>query len=314
MPALPSISPQMFNAFIALIAFYATIKAFAIYRRTRDWKFLVILGMIIIFATQSLIEFAGFKLFGFVEGLMRYIYFIPLLIFLVYDRLEAGRLKEKKEKEKVKGLFGRYVASTVVDKLMKEAEIKLGGVKEEVTILFTDVRDFTKLSEKLPPEKIVSLLNKHFDVLTEVVLKYEGTLDKYIGDSAMVVFNVPIKQEDHAFRAVMSAIEMQKEIKKLNKILKREKENEINIGIGIATGEAVVGNIGSYKFMDYTAIGDTVNTASRLNGAAGPGEIVMNEKTYKMVKNRIKDYDIDPDIIKVKGKEKALKVFRIKVI
>ena len=212
---------------------------------------------------------------------------------------------------KVKNTFKRYVSKQVVDELLgDEGKLNLGGEQREVTILFTDIRGFTSMSEKMEPERVVTTLNEYFSDMIDIVFKHNGTLDKIIGDELMVLYGAPIKGEKDTQRAVETAVEMQRKINELNK--ERDKRNEppILVGAGINKGLVVSGNIGSRDLMDYTVIGDTVNVASRLCAAAGPGEIMVSDSVYKTTKKSFSYEKLNP--IKVKGKEKKIPVFLIK--
>ena len=211
---------------------------------------------------------------------------------------------------KVKNTFKRYVSKQVVDELLGDnAKLNLGGEKREVTILFTDIRGFTSMSEKMEPERVVTTLNEYFSDMIDIVFKHNGTLDKIIGDELMVLYGAPISGENDTQRAVETAVEMQGKIEELNKERKKRKEPPILVGAGINKGLVVSGNIGSRDLMDYTVIGDTVNVASRLCAAAGPGEIMVSESVYKTSHKTFSFDKLNP--IKVKGKEKKVPVFLI---
>jgi len=181
--------------------------------------------------------------------------------------------------------FSRYVSHQLVDGIMSDPEqIKLGGERRKITVLFADIRGFTTMTEKMRPEDVVDLLNTYLSGLTDVVFKYEGTLDKYIGDCVMAVFGAPIAHYNDTERAVISAIEMQKYVDELNRERQEEGFERVEIGVGINTGYVISGNMGSVDRMDYTVIGDVVNTASRLEGFAGRGQIVVTKEVYEEVK------------------------------
>jgi len=211
---------------------------------------------------------------------------------------------------KVKNTFKRYVSKQVVDELLDDdAKLNLGGEEREVTILFSDIRGFTSMSENMSPEKVVSTLNEYFSDMIDIVFKYNGTLDKIIGDELMIVYGAPISAEDDTQRAVTTAVEMQKQIIRLNKERKKRKEIPISAGIGINRGVVVSGNIGSRDMMDYTVIGDTVNLGARLCSAAGPGEILVSSTVWKETQKHFSYKKLEP--IKVKGKKNKVGVYRI---
>ena len=212
---------------------------------------------------------------------------------------------------KVKNTFKRYVSKQVVDELLDDdAKLNLGGEEREVTVLFTDIRGFTSMSEKMKPEKVVSTLNEYFSLMIDIVFKYNGTLDKIIGDELMVVYGAPTSSKDDTERALKTAIDMQEEIKTFNKNRLKKKENPIYVGIGINRGLVVSGNIGSREMMDYTVIGDTVNLGARLCSAAGPNEIYVSDYVWENTKDFFNYKKLAP--IKVKGKSKKIGIYKIK--
>ena len=219
-------------------------------------------------------------------------------------------LEDISDVSKVKNTFKRYVSKQVVDELLgDDGKLNLGGEQREVTILFTDIRGFTSMSEKMKPERVVTTLNEYFSDMIDIVFKNNGTLDKIIGDELMVLYGAPISGDNDTARAVETAVEMQHKIKELNIDRKKRKEPPILVGAGINKGLVVSGNIGSRDLMDYTVIGDTVNVASRLCAAAGPGEIMVSSSVYGATKKEFSYDKLEP--IKVKGKEKKVPVFLI---
>jgi PAS domain S-box-containing protein len=211
---------------------------------------------------------------------------------------------------KVKNTFKRYVSKQVVDELLDDdAKLNLGGEEREVTILFSDIRGFTSMSENMSPENVVSTLNEYFSDMIDIVFKYNGTLDKIIGDELMIVYGAPISAKDDTQRAVTTAVEMQKQITRLNKQRIKRKDMPISAGIGINRGIVVSGNIGSRDMMDYTVIGDTVNLGARLCSAAGPGEILVSSTVWKETQKHYSYKELKP--IKVKGKKNKVGVYCI---
>jgi len=211
---------------------------------------------------------------------------------------------------KVKNTFKRYVSKQVVDELLDDdAKLNLGGEEREVTILFSDIRGFTSMSENMKPEKVVSTLNEYFSDMIDIVFRYNGTLDKIIGDELMIVYGAPTSAKDDTQRAVATAVEMQKQITRLNKERIKRKDIPISAGIGINRGVVVSGNIGSRDMMDYTVIGDTVNLGARLCSAAGPGEILVSSSVWKETQKNYSYKILEP--IKVKGKKNKVGIYRI---
>jgi len=212
--------------------------------------------------------------------------------------------KQFKLRQQIKKQFEHYLDPRQVKRLQDNPELlKLGGEKRYATFLFTDVRGFTSLSEKLEPEEVTEIMNKALTVQVQCVQKNGGMVDKFIGDACMAIFNAPIDLEDHQNKAVKTAIEMQQAIKELN----NELSHPIAIGVGVNTGEAVIGNMGSDTRFDYSAIGDAVNTAARLeSGTKEAGvDILIGEETAKICNFKLKSLKD----LKVKGKEKKLKVY-----
>jgi adenylate cyclase len=210
-----------------------------------------------------------------------------IMVFLTYTEVTVENfVRAELERRRIRTVFGRYVPPAVVERLIAEGEnIKLGGEKQEVTVLFSDIRGFTAYSEGKPPEKVVSRLNEYFTAMTAVVFRHGGTLDKFLGDGLMAVFGVPIPYPDHARRAVVTAIEMLERLEELNQDWKSRGEETMEIGIGINSGEVVVGNIGSPERMDYTVIGEEVNLASRLEGMNKKynTRIIISERTARLL-------------------------------
>ena len=211
---------------------------------------------------------------------------------------------------KVKNTFKRYVSKQVVDELLDDdAKLNLGGEEREVTILFSDIRGFTNMSEKMNPEDVVNTLNEYFSEMIDIVFKNNGTLDKIIGDELMIVYGAPISNKDDTERAVKTAVEMQNKILELNKSRKKKKKKSIEVGMGINRGVVVSGNIGSRDMMDYTVIGDTVNLGARLCSAAGPGEILVSSSVWEETQKKYKYKKLDP--ILVKGKKDKIKIYSV---
>jgi class 3 adenylate cyclase len=221
---------------------------------------------------------------------------------------ERQRAKER-EKYQIRHLFNRYVNSTVVDRLVEQGDqVALGGKRQEITVLFTDIRSFTKLSENLHPEQLVEVLNQYLALAVNAILEQEGTLDKFMGDAVMAFFNAPLSQPDHVLRGVRAAYAMQQLIKQHNLQLTAD-DHQVSFGTGLHLGPAVVGNIGTVQQMNYTAIGDTVNLAKRLQENAIGGQIIISEDIYE----RVKDYVTVNDLgtIHVKGRNAAVHIYEL---
>ncbi|MGE0129876.1 MAG: adenylate/guanylate cyclase domain-containing protein [Blastocatellales bacterium] len=219
-----------------------------------------------------------------------------------YERLQ--------KQAQARSRFERFLPRQVVDQILHSPEgVRLGGVRQKVTCLFADIRSFTTLSETSTPELIVNLLNQYFSTISEIIFKHGGTLDKYIGDGLMALFGAPYAGELDAVKAVRAAIEMQRSMIAFNERLRAESLPPIEIGIGINTGHAIVGYIGSETRLDYTAIGDTINTAARLEGIAQPGQIVISENTMQALDESFTLRPLGTE--KLKGKNVNLRIAEV---
>lgn len=210
------------------------------------------------------------------------------------------------QKQFIKESFGRYVAPEVVDMILHNRETWFKGKKMQVTILFADIRGFTSLSEKKDPEAVITLLNEYFTLVTGIIQKHRGYIDKFIGDAIMAVFGSPVEYEDHALSAARAACEMLEKLKRFNE----GRPDRVDIGIGINSGEVVAGNLGSIQKMEYAVIGDNVNTASRLCSVAKKGEVIISGSTFERLKeNRFECVSLSP--VSVKGKSEPVKIYSL---
>jgi adenylate cyclase len=220
------------------------------------------------------------------------------------------RLVERKKRRQVEGMFGRYVSHQVRDFLVQHPDAaNPSGRKERLTMFFSDVRGFTSMSEKMEPQEVQQLLSEYFTEMTGILFKYEGTLDKFMGDAIMAFFGNPVPQPDQAKRAVLMSLDMQDAIARLNQKLTAEGRRTIGVGMGINTGDVTVGNLGSKDFLDYTVIGDAVNLACRLEENAKAGEIIVTQATYDEVKDVVEAEPMEP--IRVKGKSEPIPIYRV---
>ncbi|HEY9071774.1 MAG TPA: GAF domain-containing protein [Candidatus Ozemobacteraceae bacterium] len=221
-------------------------------------------------------------------------------------------LEDITKEKRVKSNLTRYMSKDLVDKLTSGAgSIELGGTKREVTILFSDIRGYTSLTEKLGPNEIVEMLNDYFSHMVDAIFKYDGVLDKFIGDAIMAVFGAPVPLPDHALRSVNAALEMKRALAEFNASRIASGKVPIKIGIGISTGEVLCGNIGSNKRMEYTAIGDGVNLSSRLESATKlyRAMTLLSEFTHEQVKGHV--FTRELDFIRVKGKQKPVRIYEL---
>lgn len=226
--------------------------------------------------------------------------------------IEQASLNEKiREEEQMRSRLERFHSPQVIEMILKGSQETKENIMEPkdqtVTILFTDIVGFTPLSERMPPREINMLLNQFFSQMTDIIFKYDGTLDKYIGDCLMAVFGAPLEKKGDSERAIKAALEMRKKLAEMMK--KTDVEKKFNIRIGINTGKVVAGNIGSPNRMDYTVIGDPVNIASRLESIALPNQILIGEETYRNIKDKFKIKKVGPK--KVKGKSAAINVYEV---
>lgn len=220
---------------------------------------------------------------------------------------------ETKQKNYITKQFGRYISPDLVKEIATSGqEIQLGGTTRDLSILFLDIRGFTPLSEKLSPEEIVGFLNMMFDLITKRTLENHGTVDKFIGDAAMLLFNAPLDVEHHAYYAVKTAYEIQHGMVQVRKDIQEKYGVDIAVGIGINSGTVVVGNIGSYLRVDYTAIGDNVNTAARIESNTDRNQVLVSEATYQITKDYFEYNCIGQKT--VKGKSLPLTLYEVKGI
>ncbi|HOW58151.1 MAG TPA: adenylate/guanylate cyclase domain-containing protein [Candidatus Omnitrophota bacterium] len=239
---------------------------------------------------------------------------VVLLIYIVSSFLNF--LQTEKERSQIRGAFSRYLSPTLVEKLAKDpTQLKLGGEMKTMTFLFTDIRNFTTLAEEFNAQELTLFMNRFMTPMTNIILKHNGTIDKYIGDCIMAFWNAPLEDKNHALHACQTALEMQQFIEVWNKT--REKEafaqkkafRPIQIGIGINTGQACVGNMGSEQRFDYTVLGDDVNLASRLEGLSKNYGLttILGQNTVSLASFAT----LEVDLIRVKGKSKPVRIFAL---
>ncbi len=222
--------------------------------------------------------------------------------------------QEAIEKRKITAAFKKYVAPQVVEEIARSGNyhIKLGGENRNIAVLFVDIRGFTPMSESLEPEQVVDILNSYLNLTTNAIFSNGGTLDKFIGDATMAVFNAPFDLDDYVFRAVKTAYDIVSGGNAIESKFLEKYGKSVSFGVGVNCGPAVVGNIGCDFRMDYTAIGDTVNTAARLESNAKRGQVLISEQVYEQVKDRVTAEPIGE--IPLKGKSKGVFVYALKEI
>lgn len=249
------------------------------------------------------------------NGITVSLLYVPLMLVLSYIyclvfRYLAAKLKQRK----VLNAFKKYVAPEVVEEIAKKGDfqIKLGGENRDIAVLFVDIRGFTTMSEVLEPEQVVEILNSYLSLTTECIFRNKGTLDKFVGDATMAVFNSPFDLEDYVYHAVSAAMDIVKGGIALEADLQKRFGRSVGFGVGVNCGPAVVGNIGCEFRMDYTAIGDTVNTAARLEANAQKGQVLISDAVYERLKDRIEVEDVGE--IPLKGKSNNVFVYSVKAI
>ena len=230
----------------------------------------------------------------------------------------AARMRNKRStdalreaQQRILDTFQRYVAPQVVEKLLADPHAaRLGGIRQTVTILYADFRGYATLAETIPPERLVDVLNNHLGVAARSILRYQGTLDKFMGNAVMAVFNAPLPQADHALRAVRAAADLQGALFKLQTPNSKLQTPGVRLpcSVGICTGDAIVGNIGAAEIVNYTAIGDVVNLAQRVEADAEDGQIVFNDTTYRRVSDFVECEPLGPRT--VRGRSGIVDLFR----
>jgi adenylate cyclase len=225
--------------------------------------------------------------------------------------IQNARLANRIEREaQTRAQISRLIPPAVVEQVVQgKLTIEKGGRLNEITMLFSDIRGFTTMSDGRPAQEVVNTLNEYFEVMVDVLFKYSGTLDKFVGDEIIGLFGAPIPIDDAPYKAVSCAIAMLQALEEFNRTRASENLAAIRIGIGINTGNVITGAIGSTRALQYTAIGDAMNVASRLVNVASSGEIIISEDTYRQVATRIDATQLPP--VKVKGKADELKVYRV---
>lgn len=251
----------------------------------------------------------------FRHGIVVNVIELPLFAVIVYvGQLIWWYLSEVLRRKKVVSAFKKYVAPQVVEEISRKGDfqITLGGENRHIAVLFVDIRGFTPMSENLKPEQVVGILNEYLSLTTHAIFNNGGTLDKFIGDATMAVFNAPFDLDDYIYRAVCTARDIAAGSEQLEKKLMERFGRSVSFGIGVNCGNAVVGNIGCEYRMDYTAIGDTVNTAARLESNAKPGQILISSEVYEALKGRVQVSEIG--VIPLKGKSNGVFVYQLEQV
>jgi adenylate cyclase len=291
---------------VCALIFFGLLAGLVIPRVKAVLGIFLTLLMVVFFVVGNILIFSHFNMW------LNLIY--PVLTMIaVYLGISIYRyITEEREKKKIKGAFQYYLTASVINEMLKDpTKLKLGGDKKDLSVLFSDIRGFTSISEKLTPEALVQLLNEYLTAMTNVVFHYDGLLDKYMGDAIMAVFGAPLDQPDHPVRACRTALGMMAELKKLQAKWSDEGRPVMNIGVGVNTGDMVVGNMGSEMRFDYTVMGDAVNLGSRLEGINKEygTNIVISEYTHEKVKDIFLFRELDS--VRVKGKNQPVRIYEL---
>ena len=291
----------MFAILTALAAFILHI----VFRKLNVWQ-----SVLILFAAVGAEVFLCVTLNN--RGTTYNIVYMPLIAFVSFIyALAIHYAVEKARKQKVINAFRKYVAPQIVEEISKKGDftIELGGQNKDIAVLFVDIRGFTTMSEALEPEKVVEILNEYLSLTTKSIFDNMGTLDKFVGDATMAVFNSPFDLEDYEFKAVCAAMDIVKGGEELEKVLFEKYGRSVGFGVGVNCGPAVVGNVGCEFRMDFTAIGDTVNTAARLEANAKKGQVLISDEVYRRLKDRIEVKEVGE--LALKGKSKGFMVYEV---
>ncbi len=282
-------------ALIMLVAFMTS-------RLSTVWSLVITLvGALVFFITVTLIFDMKATIINFSSpAVAMFLTFLSVVVYRV--------MTEEKDKRRIRDMFGKYVSPKVVDQILENPP-ELGGVDKELTVLFSDIRGFTTLSESMTPQELVNHLNLYLTAMTDIILEYQGTLDKYVGDEIMCFWGAPLPQQEHALLACKCALRQMEVLRELNSGWPAERR--INIGIGLNSGIMTVGNMGSTGRMNYTLMGDNVNLGARLEGTNKEYQtnIIISEYTYGLVKDRIVARELDN--IRVKGKNKPVLIYEL---
>ncbi|MBN2355592.1 CHASE2 domain-containing protein [candidate division KSB1 bacterium] len=300
----------------------------------RDMNFGIVLCVVLVAAIVTGIMTLSLRPFRAFAAVIVLIVFILLVTVQLFSRLHlilpvtipvvavsfsfvmnliSQIIVEQREKKRIRQTFQQYVAPAVVEKMLSSGELpSYGGERIELTVLFSDIRNFTRFSESHEPEFVVSRLSDYLSRMVEVIFKYNGTLDKFVGDEIMALFGAPYFLVDHADRACRTALEMVAHLRAMQKTWSENGESLFNIGIGINTGKVIVGNLGSKQLFDYTVIGDQVNIGARLEGANKEygTTIIISENTYERVKESARVRELDR--VRLLGRSKPIRIFELR--
>ena len=296
--------PLLSNLFI-MVAISVAIAMCAIFLRLRYSAMIIV---VLIFGTI----YSTYLLFSHDAVWIELIRPLLSVMLSFFGIIGYRYVTEQKDKRRIKKMFQHYISTAVVDEILKRPDmLKLGGERILATAFFSDIKDFTTYSEKSSPGRLVALLNEYLSEMTDIVLHYGGYLDKYEGDAIVAIWGVPVQQDDHAIRACIAALDMQQRMRQLRKKWNKIKQPQFEIRIGINSGPMIAGNIGGRERFDYTAIGDSVNLASRLEGVnkVYNTEIIISEETREFVNHDLILRELD--FIRVKGREQKVRIYEV---
>lgn len=289
----------------SLICGVLVMMLYLLVSRPKIWQTVssCIIGGIVVIAIALVSNQMGYRILFLVPVLFAGL----CLVISLFQRLFFS-IHEKKKMEKTLKLYvDPHVADAITQKESRTPD-KI-STRRQIAVLFVDLRGFTTISESLQPEQVVEILNEYLSKVADAVSKYNGTLDKFIGDAAMAVFNAPFDLDDYEMISVLTALEIARQSEEIRVKFEEKYHKTVNFGIGINCGDAIVGNIGSDSHMDYTAIGDTVNVASRLEGIAGPNQILISEALYQRVQTRVRAEDMG--MMQLKGKQERIRTYQV---
>ena len=290
---------------LSLITALCAMLIHLLFRKLKTWQSILLLVAAIGIEVALLVMINN-------NGYSFSVIYFPLLIFLsfVYS-LGLNYLLETRKKKKVLNAFRKYVAPQIVEEIAKKGdfEIKVGGENRDIAVLFVDIRGFTTMSEALEPEQVVEILNEYLTLTTKSIFDNSGTLDKFVGDATMAVFNSPFDLEDYEYKAVCAAMDIVKGGEAIEEKFQKRFGRSVGFGVGVNCGPAVGGNVGCEFRMDFTAIGDTVNTAARLEANAKKGQVLISDVLYERLKDRLEVNEVGE--IPLKGKTKGVFVYEV---
>jgi adenylate cyclase len=295
--------------FVYLITLIFTLLIAFLIKRTRP-----LIGVVSALVIAGCYFVVNLFLFSFSDILMDFITPMGAIALAFVGCNTYQYFSEEKEKIYIRSVFKHYLAENVVDSVLKGTDaLQFGGQKKHLSVLFSDIRSFTTYSERYTPEEVVAILGEYLTEMVDVILQYGGMLDKFVGDEIMAVFGAPYYTEDHAKKACFTAIEMIRTLDRLKESWLQQGREIFDIGIGINTGDMIVGNLGSTQIFDYTVIGDAVNLGARLEGInkvyKTAKNIIISEFTHREIGDEFVTRELD--LVRVKGKKKPVAIYEL---